>query len=78
MNEFKLKTFPLIFPAEYLQLIEDVAGKGNIKKFIMKAIEEKILIENMNKKLHENKIDSNIPYGIKWINLYSWVQDHIW
>ncbi len=53
MNGFK--TFPLVFLTDYLKKIEETAGKGNIKKFIMKAIEEKMLIENIDKSLHDKK-----------------------
>jgi len=42
MKEIKIKTFPLLFPEPYLREIEKVAGKGNIKRFIMEAIEEKM------------------------------------
>ncbi len=48
MKEIKLKTFPLVFPELYLRKIEEVAGKGNIKRFIMKAIEEKMEKESKN------------------------------
>lgn len=43
----KLKTFPLIMTDDYLRLIEEVAGKGNIKRFILKAIEEKMIKEEI-------------------------------
>ena len=38
----QIKTFPLQFTAGYLKQIEEKAGKGNIKKFIMEAIEGKM------------------------------------
>jgi len=37
----KIKTYPLQFTDGELRLIESIAGKGNIKKFIFEAIEEK-------------------------------------
>jgi hypothetical protein len=37
----KIKTYPLHFTDEELRQIEKIAGKGNIKKFIYDAIEEK-------------------------------------
>jgi len=49
----KIKTFPLQFTDGYLKQIEDKAGKGNIKKFIMQAIEEKMAIDALDKLLHE-------------------------
>lgn len=38
----KIKTFPLQFTEEKLNEIEQYAGKGNKKQFILDAIEEKI------------------------------------
>lgn len=38
----KIKTFPLHFTEDKLQEIEDAAGKGKIKSFILEAIEEKL------------------------------------
>lgn len=38
----KIKTYPLQFTDEELREIEATAGKGNIKKFIYEAIEEKM------------------------------------
>jgi len=37
----KIKTYPLQFTDVELREIEEIAGKGNIKKFILEAIEEK-------------------------------------
>lgn len=37
-----IKTYPLQFTAEKLKHIEEMAGKGNIKRFIYLAIEEKL------------------------------------
>ena len=52
----EIKTFPLKFTKEYLRQIEAVAGKRNIKKFIMKAIEEKMLISKTEKRLNDVKL----------------------
>jgi len=37
----KIKMYPLAFTEDELRYIEKIAGKGNIKKFIYEAIEEK-------------------------------------
>ncbi len=44
----ELKTFPLKFTVEYLDRIEQAAGRGNKEKFIRAAIEEKLLLEEMD------------------------------
>ena len=47
----KIKTYPLQFTDEELRYIEKIAGKGNIKKFIYEAIEEKK--EKHDKRYHK-------------------------
>ena len=51
----ELKTLPLKFTAEYLDRIEKAAGRGNKEKFIRTAIEEKLLIEEMDSLLMEGE-----------------------
>ena len=47
----KIKTYPLQFTEDDLKYIEQIAGKGNIKKFIYEAIEEKK--KRHDKRYHE-------------------------
>jgi len=51
----QIKTFPLQFTAGYLKQIEERAGKGNIKKFIMEAIEEKMDLGSLDELLHDKE-----------------------
>ena len=50
----KIKTFPLQFTEGYLKQIEEMAGKGNIKKFMLDAISEKI-VKVIADKMEEKK-----------------------
>jgi len=45
----QIKTYPLQFTAEKLKQIEEIAGKGNIKRFIYLAIEEKLEAVTINR-----------------------------